>query len=171
MAWFTLTTSTLKKYGTGLQGDLFERLRTVLTDDEIRTNINKIINDIMRERDHIPLDMSEYQSSNRDDYPGRLRDSALVDKEGIKWRTPYAHYVWSGNVYGPNIPVFAKGTSQIIRFVSPKGVKKHPMGYSMNYSLPTTGARWVDIAFSQSGRIINNAVTNYLKKECKRYNV
>ena len=160
MAQFTLTTSALKKYGTGLQGDLVTRLSTVLTNDEIRTNINKIINEKMRERDHIPIDM------------GNLRNSALVNKQGITWRTPYAHYVWAGKVYGPNIPVFAEGTTQVIRFVSPKGKKKHPTGAQMQYSIgATTGPRWVDIAFEQSGRIINNAVTNYLKKECRRHNV
>lgn len=158
MAQFTLTTSGLKRYGTGLQGDLVSRLTAVLTNDEIRTNINKIINEKMRERDHIPIDT------------GDLRNSALVNKQGITWRTPYAHYVWAGKVYKPNIPVFSKGV--LVRFVSPKGKKKYQSDQPMEYSIgETTGPRWVDIAFEQSGRIINNAVTNYLKKECRRYNV
>lgn len=164
MAYFTLTTSTLRRYGTDRQS----KLLAMLNDDSVHERINEIINEKMREGDYIPMNMGEFASRNPNDYPGRLRDSASVTKDGITWRVPYAHYVWAGSVYGPNIPIHAKGdTKTVIGFYSPKGEKKTPTGEVMNYTTPGSGPRWVDLAFSGSGRIINNAVTNFLKKECK----
>lgn len=164
MAYFTLTTSTLRRYGTDRQSELL----ALLNDDSVHEQINEIINEKMREGDYIPLNMSEFASRNQGDYPGRLRNSASVTKEGITWRTPYAHYVWAGNVYGPNIPIHPKGDKDtVIGFYSPKGKTKTPTGNAMTYSTPGSGPRWVDLAFSGSGRIINQAVTNFLKKECR----
>lgn len=46
---------------------------------------------------------------------------------------PYAHYMYYGEVYGPNIPVFEDDSGVPMRFFSPPGRKKHPTGRAMKY--------------------------------------
>lgn len=41
---------------------------------------------------------------------------------------PYARYLYYGEVYGPNIPVFDDNTGEPTRFFSLPGQKKHPTG-------------------------------------------
>ena len=44
----------------------------------------------------------------------------------------YAHYMYVGEVYGPNIPIYEHGI--LVGFWSPPGKKKHPTGRPINYS-------------------------------------
>ncbi len=61
---------------------------------------------------------------------------------------PYAHYMYYGQVYGPNIPVFiAEGSDEPAYFFSPPGKKKHPTGRELQYSTdlnPLAGAFWFE---------------------------
>lgn len=47
---------------------------------------------------------------------------------------PYAHYMYYGEVYGPNIPVFDNESDTPTRFFSPPGKKKHPTGRALKYA-------------------------------------
>ena len=47
---------------------------------------------------------------------------------------PYAHYLYYGEVYGPNIPVFEDDSGEPTRFFSPPGQKKHPTGRALQYA-------------------------------------
>ena len=60
---------------------------------------------------------------------------------------PYAHYMYYGQVYGPNIPVFIDDTGEPAYFFSPAGKKKHPTGRELQYSTDgnaLAGAFWFE---------------------------
>lgn len=48
----------------------------------------------------------------------------------IEWNTPYAHYLYEGVVYGPNIPIYKGGV--LMGFYSPP--RKRPMGRPLRIS-------------------------------------
>lgn len=51
----------------------------------------------------------------------------------ITYNVPYAHYMYYGMVYGPNIPMF-DGAGNLTGFFSRKGVTKHPTGKELKYN-------------------------------------
>ena len=60
---------------------------------------------------------------------------------------PYAHYMYYGEVYGPNIPVFEDDSGEPTRWFSPPGRKKHPMGRQLQYATdvnPMAGSYWFE---------------------------
>lgn len=71
-------------------------------------------------------------------------------KAEIEHSVPYAHYVYEGQVYGPNIPIMESG--HVISYFSPP--KKHPTGRMMVYS--GTGTRhWDEAAIpTQQAKLI-----------------
>lgn len=80
---------------------------------------------------------------------GRLSKSvytATVPGSGeVVWPGPYAHYMWAGEVYGPNIPVFDDDSGVPTRWFSPPNQKKHPTGRDLHYTTdknPLAGPRW-----------------------------
>ena len=64
----------------------------------------------------------------------------------IKWgnrNVPYAHYLYMGEVYGPNIPL-KDAQGNIIGWTSPP--KKSPTGRRLQYHTPGTSDHWFDRA-------------------------
>ena len=60
---------------------------------------------------------------------------------------PYAHYMYYGEVYGPNIPVFIDDSGEPAYFFSPPGKSKHPTGRQLQYSTDynaLAGAFWFE---------------------------
>ena len=60
---------------------------------------------------------------------------------------PYAHYMYYGEVYGPNIPVFEDDSGIPTRFFSRPGQKKHPTGRAIQYKTdvnPLAGSFWFE---------------------------
>lgn len=60
---------------------------------------------------------------------------------------PYAHYMYYGEVYGPNIPVFEDDSGEPTRWFSPPGREKHPTGRPLEYSQepnPLAGSYWFE---------------------------
>lgn len=60
---------------------------------------------------------------------------------------PAAHYLYYGEVYGPNIPVFEDDSGIPTRFFSPPGRKKHPTGRALQYATdvnPLAGSFWFE---------------------------
>ena len=65
----------------------------------------------------------------------------------IVYRAPQARYLYYGEVYGPNIPVFEDDTGTPTRWFSPPGRKKHPTGRPLHYSTdinPLAGPFWFE---------------------------
>lgn len=113
---------------------------------------------------------------------GELRKSMHATATGVSWSTPYAHYQYEGEVYGPNLPIIARGdpTNRIWGWYSRK--PKHPTGrelgvpgvwrgWKFGYSEPGTAHHWFDVAVRSRGmRAYTNRVTNILKRRAKRLN-
>ena len=51
----------------------------------------------------------------------------------IVYPGPYAHYMYMGEVYGPNIPVFDDNSGTPTRFFSRPGERKTPTGRAIQY--------------------------------------
>ena len=69
----------------------------------------------------------------------------VIGSGTLRYLSPYARYLYYGEVYGPNIPIFEGG--QLVGFFSPKGQKKHPTGQQMNYDTsrhPQAGKLWFE---------------------------
>ena len=61
----------------------------------------------------------------------------------IEYNTPYAHYQYMGEVYGPNIPI-RDAEGNITGFWSPP--KKNPTGRQLQYHTAETGDHWFEKA-------------------------
>ncbi len=57
----------------------------------------------------------------------------------IEYNTPYAHYMYEGKVYGPNIPI-RDAEGNITGWYSPPN--KRPTGRSLTYHTSGTGDHW-----------------------------
>lgn len=65
----------------------------------------------------------------------------------IKYYAPYAHYMYEGEVYGPNIPI-KDGAGNIIGWRSPP--HKYPTGRKLQYHTEGTGDHWFERAKAQN---------------------
>lgn len=54
-----------------------------------------------------------------------------VTSECVEFEGPYAHYMYEGVVYGPNIPIIEYG--EAVGYFSPKDKRKRPTGKAINY--------------------------------------
>lgn len=60
---------------------------------------------------------------------------------------PYARYLYYGEVYGPNIPIFDDNTGNPMGFFSPPGKQKMPTGRALEFSTdvnPLAGPFWFE---------------------------
>lgn len=64
----------------------------------------------------------------------------------IEYNTPYAHYQYMGEVYGPNIPI-RDSEGNITGWYSPP--KKRPTGRPLQYHTAGTGSHWFEKAKKQ----------------------
>ena len=111
---------------------------------------------------------------------GTLRASMKAYPQSVRWETPYAHYQYEGEVYGPNIPIIQQGI--IIGWYSRPGVQKYPTGrelgipgewkgWKFGYTTPGTKHHWLDEAMKNGGlRGYSIAVTAMLKRKAKELN-
>ena len=71
----------------------------------------------------------------------------VIGSGEVVYPGPYAHYMYYGQVYGPNIPVFIDDSGEPAYFFSPPGQQKHPTGRELQYSAdinPLAGAFWFE---------------------------
>jgi hypothetical protein len=66
------------------------------------------------------------------DLAGSPYRETTIGSGEIKYPGPYAHYMYYGEVYGPNFPIFVNGSAEPI-WRSKKGEAKHPMGRKLTY--------------------------------------
>ena len=74
---------------------------------------------------------------------GSLAQQVTIEPKTITHTSPYAHYQYTGAVYGPNIPITQGGV--VVGFFSKPGVPKHPTGASLTYRKnqhPLASAKW-----------------------------
>lgn len=81
---------------------------------------------------------------------GALRGSVGFPKgiygDEIEYNTPYAHYMYVGEVYGPNIPI-KDAQGNLIGWISPP--KKNATGKPLKYHTPGTSSKWFEEAKRQ----------------------
>lgn len=69
----------------------------------------------------------------------------VIGSGELRYLSPYARYLYYGEIYGPNIPIYEG--SQLVGYFSPKGKKKHPTGRSLKYDTsrhPQAGKLWFE---------------------------
>ena len=79
--------------------------------------------------------------------------ASVIGQGLVIYATPYARYLYYGEVYGPNIPRYEAG--ELAGFWSPPGQKKHPTGRPLTYSgAPERGAFWFERMKAEHGEDI-----------------
>ena len=71
---------------------------------------------------------------------GALAETVSITPKTIEYTSPYAHYQYVGDVYGPSIPIMQSGA--VVGFFSKKGETKHPTGAKLKYTNPLASAQW-----------------------------
>lgn len=64
----------------------------------------------------------------------------------VEYPGPYAHYMYYGEVYGPNLPI-TNQEGEVEGFYSKKDVKKQPTGRKLQYKTtvnPLAGSFWLE---------------------------
>lgn len=88
----------------------FNKLKKLSNDKQTMLAIN---NTFARRMDkYIPFDQ------------GNLKDNLTITEKYVQYNVPYAHYMYEGIVYGPNIPITENGI--VVGFYSIKGSTKKP---------------------------------------------
>lgn len=73
--------------------------------------------------------------------------ASLIGQGRIIYPGPYARYLYYGEVFGPNIPVFDDDSGVPTRYFSPKGEKKHPTGEKLQFRTDVNllaGSHWFE---------------------------
>lgn len=81
---------------------------------------------------------------------GSANTATKIGSGEVIYDTPYARYLYYGEVYGPNIPITENGT--IVGYWSPP--EKHGTGRQLQYSTekhPMAGSHWFDRAMADHG--------------------
>ena len=66
---------------------------------------------------------------------GNLSQTLNITPEYVQYTQPYAHYMYTGDVYGPNFPI-KDDSGNIIGWRSPPGIgTKYPTGKKLEYNL------------------------------------
>ena len=101
---------------------------------------------------------------------GVLSQSIEITPDYVRYIQPYAHYQYTGIVYGPNYPITENGV--ITGWFSPPGKgSKHPTGEPIQYSTemhPLATHHWDKAMLRDRGKEFKNQIesilTYYLKK-------
>lgn len=83
---------------------------------------------------------------------GTLSQNVEITSEYVRYKQPYAHYMYHGIVYGPNIPIIQNGV--VVGFFSRPGVKKTPTGEYINYDKahhPMASSHWDEAMINVKG--------------------
>ncbi|MGN1130158.1 MAG: minor capsid protein [Ruminococcus sp.] len=96
---------------------------------------------------------------------GVLCNSPVLDTKigsgEIHQNKPYARYLYYGEIYGPNIPIYENG--KVIGFLSPK--KKHSTGRPLQYNTsknPKAGKMWFERMKADKKEVILRGAANIL---------
>lgn len=125
-------------------GGITVQLNTKRIDDNLR-EAQMLLNEQVVEdsKPYIPFSQGELRNSEK--YPEGIYGGS------IEYDTPYAHYQYIGEIYGPNIPQ-KDAEGNIIGWWSPPKKEKKPTGRFMSYHEPGTGARWFETAKAAHGK-------------------
>ncbi len=100
---------------------------------------------------------------------GVLAQTIEIKPDGVTYNQPYAHYQYTGLVYGPNFPIVENGI--IIGWYSKPGEKKTPTGGYLNYSKekhPLATSEWDKAMMRDRGDEFKQQVTAILQNEARK---
>lgn len=98
-----------------------------------------------------------------------LATSLDITKDYVRYTQPYAHYMYVGEVYGPNIPINENG--QIIGWFSPPGQKKYPTGKDITYNTSlheNASKEWDKVAMQTQLEPFEKQVKEILVRRAKK---
>ena len=91
---------------------------------------------------------------------GDLRRNVVLKADSITYQSPYAHYMYIGEVMGPNIPIKENGV--IVGWRSPKGKPKHYTGAKIKYRVG--GSYWDrNMVTAEIGQVVQE-VQDYIRR-------
>ena len=73
--------------------------------------------------------------------------ATVIGSGEVVYPGPYAHYMYYGEVYGPNLPVFTDNSGEPEYYYSIKNREKYPTGRPLNYKTdlnPLAGSFWFE---------------------------
>lgn len=100
---------------------------------------------------------------------GILVSTTQVTPEYVRYTQPYAHYMYVGEVYGPNIPMKDKD-GNIIGWRSPKDKDKYPTGRQIHYNTEKhmlASKEWDKAMMAAQGEEFTQAVKDILVRRAK----
>lgn len=102
---------------------------------------------------------------------GQLSQKLEITKDYVRYKQVYAHYMYMGIKYGPNIPDFDEN-GKFKGFFSLKGVKKHSNGQPLHYNKdkvkhPLATAQWDKVAMQTQLAAFEQTVKNILVRRAR----
>lgn len=101
---------------------------------------------------------------------GVLAQTTEITAKSVKYTQPYAHYMYVGDVYGPNIPIKDKD-GNIVGWFSPPGQTKHPTGAQLKYNKkfhPKASKEWDKAMMAERGQEFTEEIKNILIWRAKK---
>ena len=139
---------------TGFESDLYNMVIGVVHDKTARL---EVANMLYKKMDpYVPMDQ------------GTLAQTVEIDENKIRYLQPYAHYMYEGIVYGPNIPIIENG--MVVGFFSRPGMKKTPTGAMIEYSKefhPKATSHWDEVMMQTEGDSVKAEVANIFVRRMK----
>jgi len=99
---------------------------------------------------------------------GVLSQSVEVTPNYVMYKQPYAHYMYEGIVYGPNIPIMENGV--VVGFFSRPGIKKTSTGRYINYDKshhPLATHHWDQAMLRTEGEAFRQGIGKILERRAK----
>lgn len=100
---------------------------------------------------------------------GTLAQTTEITSKSVRYTSPYAHYQYTGLVYGPNIPIMENGV--IVGWFSLPDRPKTPTGEHLNYSTemhPLATKEWDKAMMRDKGDEFKKQVTEILRNKLAR---
>ena len=100
---------------------------------------------------------------------GILATAKEVTADGVRYTSPYAHYQYTGIVYGPNIPIMRDG--MIVGWFSRPNEPKTPTDKHIVYSTemhPLASARWDEAMMRDRGDEFKQQIVDILKYKASK---
>lgn len=128
-----------------------------LTDDDVMLQIHNLLAKMCDP--YVPMD------------EGVLAQTIEIIPRHVRYNVPYAHYMYTGVVYGPNIPITDNG--MITGWFSPPGQKKYNTGRPISYSPekhPLATKEWDKAMMRDKKDEFIAQVTEILKRKAEKLN-
>lgn len=132
-----------------------EKLDSLVNDDVMRQIHNEFYRILIP---YVPMD------------EGVLFQNVEITPKYIRYIQEYAHYMYIGAVYGPNIPIKDKVTGEVTGWFSPPGQKKKPTGKSIVYNKdkhPLATKEWDKVAMQTQLELFEKQVRDILVRRAK----